>query len=623
MRPSLPARLLAWASTLATIAFLSVPVAGSAAPHAPKRWKLDRALRKWQQDDDHRGGKQRVIVRLRSGSRAAVLKAFRSGGFKVWREQALINALIMDVPRDQLDRLSDNDDIETVSIDALTVADTSVAPSSKTLQATLGVPAVMSSRGDGVGVAVIDSGIAPLNVFGNRLVAFYDFTSGTVRATTPSDAYGHGTHVAGLIAAAGTAGPGKYPGVAPGARLIGMKVLDANGQGYASTVIAAIEFAIAYRQQLGIDVINLSLGHPVFEAAATDPLVQAVESASRAGIVVVASAGNFGMNPLTGQVGYAGVTSPGSAPSAITVGALDTKGTATRRDDSVAPYSSRGPTWYDGLVKPDVVAPGQALTAVSTSSAKLWKEYTNARVSAWGDYSNKYLRLNGTSMAAAVVSGVVALMIDAHRDAITWTQKPLSPNLVKAILQYSAVPLLDRSAGSRPYDVLTQGAGAVNAQGAIDLAEAVDPSQPIGSFWMTAQPSPYFRFGYESAAWAQYVVWGSHIVWGNSLFVHERAWEPTVQWGDASPLHIVWGNVDALHLVWGNVAVWGQHIVWGNALVGSVSGSHIVWGNLIDAEHVVWGNLASEHVVWGNADPLGNNEAGVVEGADPEEAAAQ
>ncbi len=622
MRPSLPARLLAWASTLATIAFLSVPVAGSAAPHSPRRWKLDRALQRWQ-ESDNAGGKQRVIVRLRSGSTSSRQSWFHSKGFKVRREQPLINAVVMDVPRDGLDLLSDQDDVESVSLDALTVADATVAPSSKTLQATLGIPTVMSSRGSGVGVAVIDSGIAPLSVFGSRLVAFYDFTSGTPRAATPSDAYGHGTHVAGLIAAAGTAGAGKYPGIAPGARLIGLRVLDANGQGYASTVIAAIEFAIANKNQLGIDVINLSLGHPVFEPAATDPLVQAVEAASRAGIVVVASAGNFGMNPATGQVGYTGVTSPGNAPSAITVGALDTKGTATRQDDSVAPYSSRGPTWYDGSVKPDVVAPGHALTAVSSSSARLWKDYTNARVTASGDLANKYLRLNGTSMAAAVVSGVVALMIDAHRDAMPWTSKPLGPNLVKAILQYSAVPVLDRSAGGRPFDVFAQGTGAVNAQGAIALADTIDPSQPIGSFWIKSQPWPYFKFGYESAAWAQRVVWDSHIVWGNSLFVHERAWDSTVQWGRASPLHIVWGNVDPQHLVWGNVAVWGQHIVWGNALIGSVSGSHIVWGNLIDAEHVVWGNLASEHVVWGNADPLGNDEPGVVEGADPEEASAQ
>ena len=120
-----------------------------------------------------------------------------------------------------------------------------------------------------------------------------------------------------------------YPGVATNVNLIGLKVLDANGQGYTSSVISAIEFAVANRTQLGIDVINLSLGHPILEPSATDPLVQAVEAASRAGIVVVASAGNFGVDPATGQVGYAGITSPGDAPSAITVGAVDINGTAS------------------------------------------------------------------------------------------------------------------------------------------------------------------------------------------------------------------------------------------------------------------------------------------------------
>ena len=113
----------------------------------------------------------------------------------------------------------------------------------------------------------------------------------------PSDAYGHGTHIAGLIAGSGARSGGKYVGVARSARLIGLKVLDAQGGGYASDVIEAVEFATANKAALGIDVINLSLGHPIYEPAATDPLVQAVERAVRAGIVVVVSAGNIGMNP--------------------------------------------------------------------------------------------------------------------------------------------------------------------------------------------------------------------------------------------------------------------------------------------------------------------------------------
>ena len=169
--------------------------------------------------------------------------------------------------------------------------------------------------------------------------------------------------MAGLIASSGVSSNGLYKGVAPGVRLIRMRVLDQNGQGRTSDVINAITFATANKRALGIDIINLSLGHPIYEASATDPLVQAVEQATRAGIIVVTAAGNSGANLQTGRTGYAGVTSPGNARSAITVGAVDTNGTATRRDDRIAPYSSRGPTWYDGEVKPDIVAPGHRLAS--------------------------------------------------------------------------------------------------------------------------------------------------------------------------------------------------------------------------------------------------------------------
>ncbi len=210
--------------------------------------------------------------------------------------------------------------------------------------------------------------------FGTRISAFYDFTRGDIRLATPSDAYGHGTHVAGLAA-------GTYVGVASSARLIGLKVLDAQGQGSTDNVIRAIEFAIANKDVLKIDVINLSLGHPIFEAAATDPLVQAVEHASRAGIVVVVSAGNFGRNGTTGEIGYAGIASPGNAPSGISVGSVQTFDTVGRGDDRIAPYSSRGPSWYDGFAKPDISAPGDNLLSVASVGSTLRAPSGGARKS--------------------------------------------------------------------------------------------------------------------------------------------------------------------------------------------------------------------------------------------------
>ena len=138
-------------------------------------------------------------------------------------------------------------------------------------------------------------------------------------------------------------------------------------------MINAIEFATANKARLGIDIINLSLGHPIYESAATDPLVQAVEAAVRAGIVVVVSAGNHGVSPSTELPAYAGILSPGNAPSAITVGAAKTFDTNIRSDDRVAPYSSRGPSWYDATAKPDLIAPGHGLVSAAAKASTLYQ----------------------------------------------------------------------------------------------------------------------------------------------------------------------------------------------------------------------------------------------------------
>src|SRR5262249_8962435 len=163
------------------------------------------------------------------------------------------------------------------------------------------------------------------------------------------DAYGHGTHVAGIIAGLGSAAAGvttSYDGgIAPGAQLINVRVLGANGAGYTSDVIAGIDWGIKNKDLYKIRVMNLSLGHPVASPAALDPLCQAVARAVGAGIVVVASAGNDG-RAANGAPILGGITSPGNSPFAITVGALNTWGTTSRSDDTVATYSSRGPTKY-------------------------------------------------------------------------------------------------------------------------------------------------------------------------------------------------------------------------------------------------------------------------------------
>jgi serine protease AprX len=542
---------------------------------------------------------KQVIIRTTSDGMPGLTKALGANRHPVLRVHSRINALTARVPVAALEGLSRLPFVESISTDAVVMADqtsSNVQTSSQnwTLRGTLGLP-VQSPVGYGVGVAVIDSGLAASPEFGDRIDAFYDFTDNGGNATLPKDDYGHGTHVAGLIAGNGNLSGQRYRGVAPKARLIVLKVLDANGAGITSNVIAAIEFVTKHKDRLGVDIINLSLGHPILEPAATDPLVQAVEAAVRAGIVVVAAAGNVGVSPSTGQPAYAGILSPGNAPSAITVGSAKPFDTNMRSDDRVANYSSRGPTWYDGAAKPDLVAPGHGLVSVAATSSTLYLNNPALRV------DESYLRLNGTSMATAVVSGTVALILEASR-AASPSGTPLTPNAVKAVLQFTALPARDDQGVE--YDYLTQGTGSVNPAGAIELAAHIDTTKPVSSAWLTSSVIPSTTIDGQTLSWSESVIWSDAVGFGPIAYINEPAWSANIVWG--SDDNIVWGSDDNIvwgsNIVWGNNIVWasddnivwGSNIVWGNTLIGSSYGNSITWGLTVDdPTSTVWGSLSS------------------------------
>ena len=182
--------------------------------------------------------------------------------------------------------------------------------------------------------------------------------------TTAYDDNGHGSHVAGIILGNGYDTAGARAGIAPAANLVSLKVLDANGGGYISDVIAALDWAVKNKAAYNIRVINLSVGAAVTESYNTDPLTLAAKRAVNAGIVVVTTAGNFGKN-AQGKPQYGAITAPGNAPWVLTVGAYSHKGTVTRIDDKMAPYSSHGPTNVDFDAKPDVVAPGTGIVSLA------------------------------------------------------------------------------------------------------------------------------------------------------------------------------------------------------------------------------------------------------------------
>src|SRR5438445_2765886 len=247
--------------------------------------------------------------------------------------------------------------------------------------------------GTGIGVAVIDSGVTavgdlywwiPSNqTYGSRVVYSQNFVPGT---TDTSDQYGHGTHVAGIIAGAGWFSTGSnfthtFKGIAPNANIINLRVLDQNGAGTDSSAIAAIQTAISLKSTYNIRVINLSFGRQVFESYTLDPLCQAVEAAWNAGIVVVAAAGNQGRSDSAGTEGYGTIAAPGNDPYVITVGAMKTANTPTRVDDTIASYSSKGPTAFDHVAKPDIVAPGNEVVSTLAPNAHLLSTPTDVYLS--------------------------------------------------------------------------------------------------------------------------------------------------------------------------------------------------------------------------------------------------
>jgi subtilisin family serine protease len=451
--------------------------------------------------------------------------------------------------------------------------------------------------GSGVTVAVIDSGVQPsADLPASRIRGFVDFVNGQ---TQPYDDYGHGTHVANIIAGNGAASGGQYVGAAPDANIVGLKVLDANGGGATSNVLAALDWVLQNHAAYNIRVVNLSLGHPVYEAVATDPLVQAVEALTKRGVVVVVASGNLGRDRTTGVLYYGSVTSPGNAPSALTVGAVNTNGTSHRSDDFVANFSGRGPTRFDRLIKPDVVAPGYAVTARVADGSTLATKYRTL-VDASG-----YMRLNGTSMATPIAAGAAALVLSANPG--------LTAHTVKAVLQYTAQRLPN-------LDVMNQGAGEVNMPGAVRLATLINPNAAPGTNWLKT-PKKATRadllFG-ESVTWGRATIWGDKVHVGQSVYMKLAQWDDNIVWSFNE--NIVWGFDD--NIVWGfsenlvyalnDNIVWGftdDNIVWGfmdESIVPSFT-DNIVWSfndtaTIGISDNIVWGFNEIDNIVWSFCD---------------------
>src|SRR5579864_4142104 len=410
-----------------------------------------------------------VVVQYCNDPTDADVAQFTSKGGTLKDHLKHLRSATFTVPAGAVDGLSDNPNVAYVTLDRQVTAQFDYS------EQAINAPVAwqLGLDGTGVGIALVDSGVyrhddlEQANSHKSRVVYSEVFNGRN------GDEFGHGTHVAGIVAGNGKSSTGAgftttFKGVAPNANIIDLEVLDENGITTDSLVIRAIDRAIDLKDQYNIRVLNLSLGRPIYESSQIDPLCQAVKAAWQSGIVVVTSAGNLGRNS------YASILSPGNSPYAITVGAMKTNGTPARGDDLVASYSSKGPTWIDQTVKPDIVAPGNQVVSLLAPGSALGRAYPQNIVDR-SSYSNAkggradYFVLNGTSMATPMVAGAAALLIQKDPQ--------ITPDTVKARLMKTATKdfpatsvAVDPTTGvayTSQYDIFTIGAGYLDIMGAL------------------------------------------------------------------------------------------------------------------------------------------------------------
>ena len=410
---------------------------------------------------------QRIVVRTRAGATAQVAVSARSLGARDVELIPFIDAFSTTAPTLAVDRLRRDPAVVSVAADAAmtvqgAVAGSSAWPQSKYVGA---IGADVAHRdgvtGRGAVVALVDTGVTPHADLRGRLVAVTDDLTGEVDPcvdfsgeSSCRDGYGHGTFLAGIIAGSGAASGGKRVGVAPGAKILSVKVAGRDGATDVSTVLSAIQWVVSFKDRYDISVLNLSLGTDSTTSTTKDPLNYAVERAWESGIVVVVAASNRGPSAKT-------ISKPADDPFVITVGAVDDRGTVPIRDDRLPLFSSRGPTLTDGWAKPDVAAPGAHIVSLRSRGSEIDRRYP-------GTIDRSYRRGSGTSMSAAVVSGTVALALQARPTA--------TPDEIK----YALVATARRAASDDPMAV---GTGEISARA------MVSRTAPTGTANVGAQRS--------------------------------------------------------------------------------------------------------------------------------------
>ncbi|MGH3008214.1 MAG: S8 family serine peptidase [Gaiellaceae bacterium] len=394
-------------------------------------------------------------------------------------------------------------------------------------------------------IAIVDSGIQANRADfdnGSRVIAQTTIlNSGTTNSA--GDGYGHGTFVAGLAAGSGSG----YAGVAPSAPLVSIDVMNDQGMALTSDVIAACDWIVAHKAQYNIGVANFSLHSTAPASVFWDPLDRAVEKLWFDNVVVVAAAGNYGVNGQPTTVAYA----PGNDPFVITVGADDIGGSTSTTNDAAAPWSVYGYT-YDGFAKPELAAPGRYMVGPVPDTSTLATTRPASMV------SSGYIELSGTSFATPIVAGAAAYLLALHP---SWT-----PDQIKGALMLTATPEPNAAPGS-------VGVGLVDAKAAGNVTSPPNANLALDSF-VGADPNGGSIPVFNSAAW-------------QSAALADPAWD-AASWGSAS-----WGSASWGSASWGS-ASWGS-ASWGSASWGSASWGSASWGSSALAQSLAsasWGSTA-------------------------------
>ena len=492
---------------------------------------------------------QHASARSNANRAENALKAIQSEGGRKGNALAIIGGASGWMRAKDIARLSRRATVRYIDYDCpVTIQGPLGAPLESLYTQLVHAPEVwdLGYTGQGVTVAVLDSGIAPvadLTQPTSRIITAVDFVTTTVGLGDPG---GHGTHVAGIIAGNGADSAGGYQGIAPGANLIDVRVLNDGGTASMSTVIRGIQWVVNNKSAYNIRVLNISLGTEATGSYRLSPLAAAVEMAWFGGIVVVVSAGNSGPDPIS-------VSSPADNPFVIAVGTLDDSQTLDLADDVIPDFSARGPT-RDGFVKPDLLAPGRKVISLRSAGSYLDELLPERRT------GESYFRLTGTSMSAPVVSGIVALMLEAKPN--------LKPNQIKHILQETTRDLA--------VDGNIAGAGLVDAYAAVASTSSERANRgrtPSDGFardilpLVRGAPLSWRDPNYAGTNW-------SNISWDN------------ISWDRTTWENLVWENISWDNISWDTDATW-DNISWDTADWDSAQADTVA-----DADSYGWLSLA-------------------------------